>query len=141
MTGAFILRLQDDNDFCLAIEAPSAGSPVVMKSVIGKGSNTNQWTLDPTTNKIISVANPQLCLDVDGGTVATGAALIVGAITARRLSQEWDWTTAAPQITSFSQTSLAVTTDCAAQDGNPVTLQATGGCQSWSQQGVDTVQG
>jgi len=117
--------------FCLGVTSPGINAPVVLSN-LGFTANT-EWTVDPVTGYITSVADPSLVLSFSGTSPSNGTPLVLQQPLPGSLNQQWNWSGNAPRIVSGSFPTYAIDDDgCTQTAGTPLQMYNTSGqCQGW----------
>jgi hypothetical protein len=142
MATKYVIQWRDDPSFCIGVSQVSSGSPVVLTLLQGAGSPTTQWYMDANTGFITSVADPSLCLDINGVNPGNHTPLIVANIVLGRPYQSWNWVGSPGRIMNNGALNFYVDNkDCKRSAGNPIILYDVGGqCQWWRILAVPTLE-
>jgi|GEM_PF-2505161 len=142
MSTKYIIQSLQNQNYCIGVRQASANQPLVLSYLQGAGSPLSQWYMDPNTGIITLVADPRLCIDVQG-VVIQGSQLILSPYVPGRQSQNWNWLGNPPFISNNSAGNMVIDNSGGSiTPGNPILVwsQNGGNNQKWTELSVAGVE-
>ena len=138
----YIIQSLQNQNYCIGVRQASARQPLVLSFLQGAGSPNTQWYMDPNTGLITLVADPSLCIDVQG-TVIQGSQLILSTYVPGRQSQSWNWLGNPPYVSNNAAGNMVIDNSGGnISPGNPILVwgQNSGTNQQWTELSVAGVE-
>lgn len=120
----------------------SARQPLILSFLQGAGSPLTQWYMDPNIGLTRLVADPNLCIDVQG-TVVQGSQLILSTFVPGRQSQRWNWLGSPPYVSNNAAGNMVIDNSGGSiSPGNPILVwpQHGGQNQQWTELSVPALE-
>jgi hypothetical protein len=138
----YIIQSLQNQNYCIGVTQASARQPLILSFLQGAGSPLTQWFMDPNTGLMRLVADPNLCIDVQG-TVVQGPQLILSTFVPGRQSQSWNWLGNPPYISNNAAGNMVIDNSGGSiRPGNPVLVwpQNGGQNQQWTELSVSALE-